>query len=166
MWDVNGLIIHIFRQWWEDVYRWQGESSIYLEMFLLLQETALFFNNKWIRPAISIEAVIICSAGTLLQQAKPKCARVHIHTQTTTHKYTRALPSPNVGASFCEAKKQTLRRGGGFVLPVTTGEEKQNLRNNCIFFHLYCSENLPLRLLSGYPSALRRTHMVYCRRGR
>lgn len=163
MWDVDGLIMRIFRQWWEDVYRQQGESSIYLEMFLLLQEAALFFNNKWIRPAISIEAVIICSAGTLLQQAKPQRARVctHTHTHTRARFRLKMLAHP-----FVKQRKQTVRRGGGFVLPVTTGEEKQNLRNNCIFFHLYCSENLPLRFLSGYPSALRRTHMVYCRRGR
>lgn len=80
-------------------------------------------NNKLVCPTISIETVIICSAGT---QTNAKRA----YTNTAVPLSSTPQPSAHL---FYAAEEQTLRLEGGFVLPPATGGKNNNKhpRNNC-----------------------------------
>lgn len=109
MWDVNGLIIRIFGQWWEDIYRWWGilpEKGQFIWKCFTFAGDRPVFNNKH-----------ICLTIPVKQWSSETSARAY--TDTSTHIHT------TFGISFYGVKEQTLRLGGGILLPLATGGKKK-----------------------------------------
>lgn len=112
MWAVNGLIIRILRQWWEDIYRWRGLGLRKVTLsgnVLLLQETTQFSTTN---------TFVCCNQSNQLygwNTGRNQCPSMH------------TLPKPLAHPLM----EQTLRLEGRFVLPLANGEKKKkNPTNN------------------------------------
>lgn len=151
MWNVNGLIIRIFRQWREDIYRWREprpeEGQFIWKCFTFAGDRPVS-NNKHI-----LSDDFYWNSNHLLS---PDTPATHTHTQT----FLFSLPT--FSTFFYERTNTETWRSA----PTGNWREEKKEKTPETIAPTFISITLTISLDLCYFSVSSCTDMLYCRRGR